>query len=98
MGTGIWWTTPLLLWVIVGFPQLLRDGSSAVMLLSAGVVYGLLMFWHGTGAVQRGFNRYSLDYIPVILVLVAPLCCRGRRRWVSIAMIGWSVVYFRILI
>ena len=75
-------------------------GRALILLLfffsgAAGLVYGMLLFWHATGAVQRGFNRYSLDYLPVLLALVAPTCCVGWRRWVSLAMVGWSVLYFR---
>jgi len=98
MGTGIWWTTPLLLWLFAAGPRLLRDRQATIWLAAAGLVYGLLLFWHATGAVQRGFNRYSLDYVPVLLALVAPTCCVGWRRWVSLAMVGWSVLYFRWLI
>jgi len=98
MGTGIWWTTPLLLWICVETRRLLRDRQAVVWLGAAGLVYGMLLFWHATGAVQRGFNRYSLDYVPVLLALVAPTCCVGWRRWVSLAMVGWSVLYFRWLI
>lgn len=98
MGTGIWWTTPLLLWLFADGPRLLRDRQATVWLAAAGLVYGLLLFWHATGAVQRGFNRYSLDYVPVLLALVAPTCCVGWRRWVSLGMVGWSVLYFRCLI
>ena len=98
MGTGIWWTTPLLIWVLIGLPRLLKDPSSRVWLIGVAALCGVMMFWHATGAVQRGFNRYSLDYMPVLFALVAPTCFGGRRRWVSLAMIAWGVVYFRWLI
>lgn len=98
MGTGIWWTTPLLLWIFAEGARLSRDRQATVWLVAAGLVYGMLLFWHATGAVQRGFNRYSLDYVPVRLALVAPTCCVGWRRWVSLGMVGWSLLYFGWLI
>ena len=67
-------------------------------LAAAVLAAGALMFYHSTGYEQRGFNRYSLDYVLVILALVAPSCVVGRRRWATVPMIAWSVVYFRFLI
>lgn len=98
MGTGIWWTSPLLLWVFVDLRRFLRDRSAVVLLAASIVLFGMLMFWHATGAVQRGFNRYSLDYIPAILALIAPYCIVGRRRWVTLGMIVCGVVYFVIVL
>ena len=98
MGTGIWWTSPLLLLIFIDLPRLLRQRSAVVLLTATAALYGMLMFWHATGAVQRGFNRYSLDYIPAILALVAPQCVTGRRRWVTLGMIVWGIVYFRFVL
>ncbi len=98
MGTGIWWTTPLLAWLFFDFRRILSDRRNVWLLIAAGVVFAALMFYHSTGYEQRGFNRYSLDYVPVLLAVVAPSCIRGRRRWISLAMVLWSVVYFRFLI
>jgi len=98
MGTGIWWTTPLLLLLLPDLPRLLRERRSLALLGAAFGIYALLMLWHATGAVQRGYNRYSLDYLPVLLALLAPRCIVGRRRWAALAMIGWSIAYFRVLL
>jgi len=98
IGTGIWWTTPLLLWLFVDIRRILADRTGRVWLLAAAIVALVLLFYHGTGAVQRGFNRFSLDYVPVLLALVAPRCAVGWRRWAGVVMIGWSVLYFRWLI
>ena len=69
-----------------------------VPLLAAALVMAALMLYQNTGWTQRGFNRYSLDYIPVVLGVIAPRCIEGRRKWISLAMIVWSVVYFRWLV
>lgn len=98
MGTGIWWTTPILLWLVVDFRRIVSDRRKRMLLLAAGLVFVGLMFYHSTGYSQRGFNRYSMDYLPVLFVLAVPGCIHGWRRWLSIAMIVWSVVYFRFLI
>ncbi len=96
--TGIWWTTPLLLWLLVDLVGILRQPSARILLLASACVYVPLMLFHASGNVQRGYNRFSLDYLPAILVLIAPKCFQGWRRWVSVAMIVWSVVYFRWMI
>ena len=98
MGTGIWWTTPLLLWVLIDLRALLRDPAARVLLLSVGAIVAALMLFHATGHVQMGYNRFSLDFVPALLALGAARCFAGRRRGISVAMIGWSVVYFRFLI
>ena len=95
MGTGIWWTTPLLLWLFVDFRRILANPDERAWLIAAGMVYVALLFYHNTGYDQRGFNRFSLDYVPVLLAMIAPRCIDGRRRWVTLIMVAWSVVYFR---
>ena len=97
-GAGIWWTTPLLLWFLIDFRRITRDGRSFPLLAAAGVIYAALMCFHNTGYAQPGFNRFSLDYLPALFAMIAPHCLAGRRKWISLAMIGWSVVYFRWLI
>lgn len=97
-GTGIWWTTPLLLWVLVEIRRLWREPADRMLLLAALLANLALLLYHSTGFQQRGFNRYSLDYVPALLTLIAPTCCVGWRRWISLGMIAWSVVYFRWLI
>jgi hypothetical protein len=98
MGTGIWWTTPLLLLVFLDMGSIVRDPLRRAWLAAAILASAGLLFYHSTGYDQRGFNRYSLDYVPVILALIAPRCVTGRGRWISSAMIAWSILYFRWLI
>jgi len=93
-GTGIWWTTPLLLWLFVDLARILRNSERRLWLLAAIAVFAALMMFHTTGAQQRGFNHFSLDYVTVLMALVVPGCFAGRRKWISLAMIAWSVVYF----
>jgi hypothetical protein len=92
--TGIWWTTPLLLWLFVDFRRILSDPAARWVLVAAAAVYVALLLFHATGASQRGYNRFSLDYMPALFAIIAPRCFAGRRRWISIAMMGWSVLYF----
>ncbi len=97
-GTGIWWTTPLLLWVLFDLRRIWDDPRRRMLLLAALLANVALLFYHNTGYQQRGFNRFSLDYVPALLAFVAPTCFVGWRRWVSLAMVAWSVGYFAFLI
>jgi len=96
--TGIWWTTPLLLWLLVDLRRILRDPAKRMLLIAGAIAFTALLFYHSTGSDQRGFNRYSLDYLPAWLAVTRPTCFRGRHRWLSLAAVVWSVVYFRWLI
>ena len=98
MGTGIWWTSPLLLWLIVEIPGIVRSPDRRWLLAAVAAVYAALMVWHGTGWDQRGYNRYSLDYVPALVALVGGGCWRGWRIWLSGAAVLWSVLYFRFLL
>lgn len=97
-GTGIWWTTPLLLLLPFCLRAIWRSPDERVLLIAAAMVFAALMMFHNTGAEQRGYNRFSLDYLPVLLALAIPGCTVGWRRWATAACVGWSVVYFRFLI
>lgn len=98
MGTGLWWTSPILLWLIFDPRRIARNRDWGVLLAAAVLANIALMFYHSTGYQQRGFHRYSLDYLPVLMVLVAPVAVAGRRAWISSAMVAWSVFYFAVVI
>ncbi|MFQ5590110.1 MAG: hypothetical protein ACE5HE_03000 [Phycisphaerae bacterium] len=93
--TGIWWTTPLLVWLLIDIRRIVAEPAARSLLISAGTVYTALLFFHATGAFQNGYNRFSLDYMPALFAIICPACFTGRRRWISIVMIAWSVAYFR---
>jgi hypothetical protein len=96
-GTGIWWTTPLLVGLWLRLRAIWRSADDRVLLLAAAAVFGALMLFHNTGWEQRGFNRFSLDYVPALFVLAVPPVLAGRTRWWVAGAVVWSVVYFRFL-
>jgi len=98
MGTGIWWTTPLLVWLLVDLRRIWRDPTRRVWLVSVALLVAMLSLWHATGAVQRGYNRYSLDFMLVLWALIVPGCVAPKRRWVSVALLAWGVLYFRVVL
>jgi len=94
MGTGIWWTSPLLLLLFPALPKIWRDGTSRAWLMGAVIACAGLMVYHSTGFDQRGHNRYSLDYVPVLFALIAPYAMEGRRRWLTLTLIIAGIAYF----
>lgn len=92
--TGIWWTTPLLIYLPVFVRRTWRDPQGRIALLAVALIFAALLCYHSTGWEQRGHNRYSLDYVPMMLALIAPYCARGHLRWVTPLAVAWSIVYF----
>jgi hypothetical protein len=96
-GAGIWLTCPVLLAVVLTARQWWRErGRRLLMLLSFGVMLMLLMY-HTTGWRQPGYSRFSLDFIPVWLMVAAPYLWGRYRTWLNCACIAWSVWYFRFI-
>ncbi len=92
--TGIWWTTPLLLYLFLDGRRIWRSAKSQPLLLSVVFVFAALMMYYWTGATQRGYNRYSLDFMLPLLVMMTPFAMKGRRRYITPAMVAWSAYYF----
>ena len=90
-------TTPRVVWLVCGIRTVVAARGSRMLLLAVALIVGGLLLFHATGWDQRGFNRFSLDYVIVLFALIVPACLTGRRRWISLAMIAWSLVYFVII-
>ena len=98
IGSGIWWTTPLLLFLLVYWRTVWHDPRGRVLLLCSLAVMLPMLAYHATGQPQRGYHRFSLDFLPVWLAIIAPLCNGPTaRRWAT-ACVLWSVAYFQFLI
>ncbi len=93
--TGIWWTTPVLLLLLADWRKLWAVRDHRWLLAAAGLIFAVLMAYHTTGRTQFGYNRFSLDFMPVLLAVVAPACDAPRRRWLTFGLVLWSVWYFR---
>ena len=94
-GTGIWWTTPLLLLVLVDWRRWWASPELRYLLTAAAAVFALLMLYHTTGWAQLGYNRFSMDFMVVLLAIIAPNCDGPKRKWVTFAFVLWSIWYFR---
>jgi hypothetical protein len=84
----------VLLWIFVLLPNILRDPKRRWLLVSVVFLYAGIMMFHASGNVQRGYNRFSLDYVPVLMAIIAPYAVDGWRKWVTLTLVFWSVVYF----
>lgn len=94
-GAGIWWTTPFLFFVFFDLRRILSDPQRRMLLAAACLAYIGLLVYHSTGYKQRGYNRYSLDYLPALFVLAAPAAlATPRRKLITVCLIAWSVFYF----
>jgi hypothetical protein len=98
VSTGIWWTSPVLLYLFFDLPRIVRDPSRRVLLLAVALAFAGLVFYHSTGQDQRGYNRYSVDYIPAMMALIAPWVHGRWRRWITPLLIGWSLLYYQWMI
>lgn len=93
-GASIWFTTPLLLFVIYDARRWWRDKLRQMLMLASFLVIAGLICYHNTGYCQPGYYRYMLDYAPIWLVVIAPQTMGPRRSWLTVAAIAWSVLYF----
>jgi len=66
-------------------------------MLASAVVIGTFLMYHATGAQNKGYFIYALDFLPVWLVVIAPWTLRGRHRQVTLACLAWSVLYFQMI-
>ena len=94
-GNSIWIGTPILLYVFIAFNQWWREPARRILLLGVVPVVLMILMYHTTGWVQAGHYRFSLDFLPIVLAVVAPYVWGRWRTPLTIAMLAWSVIYFR---
>lgn len=62
------------------------------LLAAVAAMFAAHMLFVNTGWVQPGFNRFSLDYLPLLLAWAVPALARRPRWWLAGAL--FSAVYF----
>jgi hypothetical protein len=97
-GASIWFTSPILLYVLIDGRRWWRDPKRRLLMLSTLPVMLGLLFYHTTGFMQIGYNRFALDFIPIWLVVIAPYSRGGWRTWFSMSAMAWSLLYFQSVI
>ena len=85
-GLAIWFTTPILLYVL--WPRE-RSATSRALWITVALVAVPTFFYQNSGWIQFGY-RFSLDYLPFLLLLVA---VGGRPLgWPARALIVFGIV------
>jgi hypothetical protein len=110
IGTSLLLTSPAYLLALAALPRIGRDRVVAGAVLATGAIALVNLAHFSQGWVQFGY-RFSLDFAPFLLLLVALgtealLETRRRRGWaavavglvaVSIAIQGWGIGWARAL-
>ena len=88
-GTGIFWTTPALLFAFLAFRSPERRWLAGALLVASLLPMALLLLYFNTGWLQFGY-RFSLDFLPFALLLAA-LGMQQVPAWREKALIVLSV-------
>ena len=99
LGTGIFWTTPVLLLAFLAFRYRERHWLAASLLAACLLPMAFLLFYFNTGWYQFGY-RFVLDFLPFALLLAA-MGMRTKPGWwekvlivLSVAINIWGLVVF----
>jgi hypothetical protein len=96
-GASILLTCPLLLAVFLTVRQWWRDPPRRLGMLLTIPVITLLLLYHNTGWVQKGFYRFGLDFVPIWLLVICPFLWGRWRTPVTCLCVIWSIWYFRFI-
>jgi hypothetical protein len=99
-GMSLLLATPALLLVLPTYKRITTDWLVAASWLAIAAVGGLYLIYFWSGFAQFGV-RYTLDYTPFLLLLLAAACKVGVRtpaKWLivgSIASNVWGIAWWR---
>lgn len=96
-GASIWWSSPLLLAIFVTGHRWWSDHKRRALMLGTLPVIAGLMCYCTTSANDAGYYRYSLDFIPIWLLVIAPYTTGRRGVPLTLACLGYSALYFRLV-
>jgi hypothetical protein len=96
-GVSIWITSPLLLGTFLGLRSWWSNRAARALVLSSLFVIGTFLMYHSRGSSKVGYFAYSLDFLPVWLVVIAPWAIERWRRYFTLGCLAWSSLYFHLL-
>jgi hypothetical protein len=67
LGTSLLAASP---WLVLAL-YMRVDRVAAVALVSAGTILGITLFYHSNGFYQLNMQRYALDWLPLVVLLMA---------------------------
>ncbi len=79
-GTSLWITSPLLLLVVLSVRLWWRDGNRRILMLSTLPVMLGILCYHSPGFMEHGYSRFALDFVPIWLLVIAPMTRGPWRR------------------
>lgn len=96
-GTAFWFGSPLVLLALFTIRRWWFDPVRRALMLTTLPIICTALLWHGPIEGQPGYYRYTLEFTLVWLVVAAPATDGGRRRWITLGCLAWSVFYFYML-
>jgi hypothetical protein len=94
-GTSIWLGSPILIYLFVCWRQWWADHRRRALVLATCPIIVMILLYHTTGYVQPGQYRFSLDFVPILLAVLAPYVWGKYRTPITSIMLIWSILYFR---
>jgi hypothetical protein len=95
MGTGLWLTSPIFVWVILAARRWWAHGPSRLLMLGTIPVMAGLSLYHSPGFLQHGYSRFALDFLPIWLVVISPFTRGGWRSWLTLVSAAYGLLYFQ---
>jgi hypothetical protein len=89
-GLALWFTTPVLLWIL--WPKARTPLYTALAVTAAAVAIPDLLY-QNSGWLQFGY-RFSLDYAPFLMLMLAASGRRFGRLFVALAIVGIAINAF----
>lgn len=93
-GTSLWITTPLAFFIFLSWKQWWPRPPERVVMICTFLIMAALLCYHTPGHWGHGYSRFTMDFMVVWLVVIAPFT---RGKWqtnVTFACTAWSVWYF----
>ncbi len=76
-------------WLLMLFFVKRELRSLLLLALPVGLTFAML-FYHSNGYSQYNTQRYMLDWLPAVLVLIAPVLTQERLEWFRL-LVAWGV-------
>lgn len=97
-GGSIWLVSPIFLGVILTARKWWADRRRVVLMVGSLVVMFAVNCYYSTASNHTGYYRYSIDFLPIWLLVIAPyILGPSGRVWTILALV-WSAVYFNLLV
>ena len=77
-------------WLLLAF-YLRRDWTTAAGLAAIAIIAGVTLFYHSNGASQINAQRYALDWLPIMIVLMAR-AARHPAFAALPALVAWACI------